>query len=116
MTTAAQVGGLDKATIEQWIMLAHARERWPEMTEDPRVVYAPPGVTGLDIPTYDPDPVQWFEHDDPAWMPPERLERIMAGHPPKEFGFEHIELEPVGPYRMGYGPRSRVLYVGQDAT
>lgn len=96
-------------------MLAYARERWPEMAEEPRIVYASPGSTALDQAVYEPKPIQWFEHDDPAWMPAEKLERILTGKPLESFGFEHIELEPVGPYWLGYGPRSGVLYVGGEA-
>ena len=95
-------------------LMAVARERWPEMVEEPKIVDASPGSRSLRIPYLEPEPVQWFEHDDPNWMPMEKLERILAGHPTRLFSYENIELEDVGAYRLGYGPRSGVLYVGAD--
>jgi hypothetical protein len=85
-------------------MMKAARERWPEMVEEPRIVGASPGVDALIVPVLDePQPVlplkrllreKWCQEDAPTWRQ------------------ERIDLEQVGPYRLGYGPQSRVLYVG----
>jgi len=82
-------------------MLKAARERWPEMTEQPQIVDASPGSNGLDMVLYDGIPLT-------ADLP----DRLLEERPPLKF--EHIALEPVGPYRLGYGPLSRTLYVGQE--
>lgn len=65
-------------------ILAAARERWPEMVAYLYIVDALPGKHTLLAPS---------------------ATHIGDG--------ERIELEQVGPYRLGYGPKSHILYVGQ---
>jgi len=65
-------------------ILAAARERWPEMVERPYIVPAGQGKHTLIAPG---------------------LVDMADG--------DHIELEPVGDFMLGYGPKSHVLYVGQ---
>ena len=82
-------------------MMAVARKRWPEMVEEPGIVAASPGSNGLDMALASPLGLG-------ANLP----DRLLEDRP--LIKFEHIALEPVGPYRLGYGPLSGVLYVGAD--
>jgi len=89
-------------------MIEAARKRWPEMVEQPNIVRARPGRKALVVPVYDKE-LKWYDHDDPDWGRDHFKEWL--GMAPV-FSEERIELEQVGSYRLGYGPRSKVLYVG----
>lgn len=81
-------------------MMDAARAHWPDMVEEPRIVAAMPGSTGIEVAIYDGGPLSARLVD---WLSEER----------PTIRVEHIPLEDVGPYRLGYGPVSGVLYVGQ---
>ena len=78
-------------------LMAVARERWPEMVEEPAIRAVQPGVNSVEVMTYEP-------------LVPIDQADVLAERPP--YKSEHIRLEPIGPHLMGYG--SGVLYVGAD--
>ena len=85
----------------EWDILKAARERWSEMAAVPRIVYASPGSNGLDVATCDRP------------LPMNLPDRLLEDRPLIQA--EHIDLETVGPYRMGYGTMSCVLCVTWEA-
>jgi hypothetical protein len=70
-------------------LIAVAREKWPEMVEHPYIVHAASGRRQLQIP-------------------------IEGGFEVGYWRWEFIDLEKVGPYQLGYGPKSKVLYIGSS--
>ena len=80
-------------------LMAVARKRWPEMVEEPAIRAVQPGVNRVEMMIYEP-------------LAPIDQADVLAERPP--YKKEIIALEPIGPYRLGYGPLSGVLYVGQE--
>ena len=78
-------------------MMDAARERWPEMVEEPAIRAVQPGANRVEVMIYEP-------------IAPVDQADVLAERPP--YKKERIFLEPIGPYLMGYG--SGVLYVGQE--
>jgi hypothetical protein len=85
-------------------IMAAARARWPDMVEHPHIVNASPGCNSLVAP--------FLSKSGEEWARKSIKERWTESDDWYAWREERIDLEQVGPYQLGYGPESCILYVG----
>jgi len=90
-------------------MLESARRQWPEMTGQPYIINAAPGQDVI-IVSYPLDSVELLAKPRSQMSIRERWDEQL------EWAQERIELEPVGPFMLGYGSKSNCLYVGAESS
>jgi len=88
-------------------MLETARMQWPGI-DKPDIVKVSSGIHSLIIPILSPEiTVEPFRENDPLFL---RIrDEWVSARQPITFAQVKIDLLPIGPFMMGYDPRTNIL-------